>query len=63
MCVTNLLFSSQHVEQCMKLGDRSKCCRTKLAKMLPYALDRMSSTGTEAFHQSVTTEVAPNYVL
>ena len=29
--------------------------------MLPYALDRMSSSGTEAFQQPVTTEVAPNY--
>ena len=51
----------QHLEECKKLGDRSKCCRTNLAKMLPYALDRMSSSGTEAFQQPVTTEVAPNY--
>ncbi|XP_063690981.1 MYND-type zinc finger-containing chromatin reader ZMYND8-like isoform X2 [Bolinopsis microptera] len=50
-----------HLEECKKLGDRSKCCRTNLAKMLPYALDRMSSSGTEAFQQPVTTEVAPNY--
>ncbi|KAL5248522.1 hypothetical protein ACHWQZ_G017642 [Mnemiopsis leidyi] len=50
-----------HLEECKKLGDRSKCCRTNLAKMLPYALDRMSSSGTEAFQQPVTTDVAPNY--
>ena len=51
----------QHVEECKKLGDKSKCCRTNLAKMLPHALDRMSSSGTEAFQQPVTTDVAPNY--
>ena len=59
--IIDLMPLFQHLEECKKLGDRSKCCRTNLAKMLPFALDRMSSSGTEAFQQPVTTDVAPNY--
>jgi len=59
--ISKITPSPQHQELCTKLGDKAKCCRTNLAKMLPYALDRMSSSGTEAFQQPVTTDVAPNY--
>lgn len=51
-----------HIIECAKLGKRSKCCRdSNLDEMLPFAIERMKSTGTEAFQQPVTVDVAPGY--
>lgn len=51
-----------HIIECAKLGKKAKCCRdSNLDEMLPYAIERMKSTGTEAFQQPVTVDVAPGY--